>query len=251
MEREIYTLLNPEFSHLAGKIGQELKSAGINYAIIGNTAVQAQMLSMMTRKLGSPLCGLGKLVQLDDYLRPTPNIDVAILPKPGEDQTATFRNVINLRTAIGNLRDEIPATQDCFLSYFLERDGAKRMTFMVKKDDECAGRVGVRILTGKQDLDNFDQTFYQSMVDDAYNLKIPILGEESALAIRAAAPKDLLLVKGVQARPKDDMDVAALAEVMRIFGKNGLDMRVMQGVFGENRKHYFERFEALVGKMKR
>jgi len=243
--KDNFTLRDEEFAHFATRVGQHLDATGMRYAIIGNTAVQAQILNMMCRKRELPILSLVENEKLEDYLRHTSNVDVAIRPKKGESENDLIRRLIELRTTLAGIEDEISPSQEHLLGYHIERDGTKRMTFKACVDGDCSGMVGARILVGHRDLDGFGQDFYDAMIDGAYHLKIPYSANSGVIELRAAQPKDLLLVKGVQARPKDDMDVGALARAMQLFGKDGFDLEKLQRIFGEDYKTEFARFAAL------
>lgn len=247
--KDNFTLLDEEFAYFATRVAKEFEKSGMKYALVGNVAVQAQILSMISRKLeNAPISHLKDSMNVREYLRPTSNVDIAIKPDPNEQESDLIRRLLELRTVLGNIRAEVSGSEEFLLSYSLERPGTKRMTFRSCVDENCQGFMGVRVLTGAKDLTEFDQEVYDAMVQRSYALKIPYSSNGYTLEFDVASPKDLLLIKGVQARPKDDMDVGTLVQAISLFGKDGFDAGKIEKVFGEKYAHAFPRFAALTEK---
>ncbi len=248
MTKDKFVLIDEEFAYLAVRACQEFDKVGMKHAVVGNVAVQAQILNMMSRQTGLPVQALHGTYDLSDYLRPTSDVDIAILPEINESANDITRKILHVRNVLNGIKDDVSGSEQFLFGYHLIRPGTKRNDFQACVDGDCQGIVGVKLLTSSKDLDNFDSDFYQEMIKGAYHIKLPYSSNGYALEFRAVSPKDLLLVKGVQARPKDDMDVGALAEAMSLFGKDGFDLRKMEAVFGDKYKHAFPRFLALTEK---
>ena len=233
-----YTLVDEEFARFASIVNRELGLKNIQHVIVGNVAVQAHVLNLMSKRLKTSIPELARSQELSAYLRPTSTLDVAILPQDGVE-----RKVIEAQEKMAECTLDFDGNR--MFDYRLSRSGAKRATFGVEDLGHSTQSVALKLIYGANDMNGFGLPFYGDSVQDVRNITLPF-GKDRDLPLKVMAPLYLFAAKTDRLEPQDLGDIGSLAFALNRFGK-GVNQAELRTLLGEQYRANFEVIERSLG----
>jgi hypothetical protein len=249
MKRELYTLADEELGYFVNNLHEQMEKEHIPYVLVGGTAVQTHVLKRLIYKTGKNLSELvlTNEIRLQDYLRGTDDVDLAIssyvLEKEGDINFAKKVNKVLDRL---DVKEVISPSEEFLLGYKLIRRGIKRPCFQVyvdeDRDDEM--QIAMNIGRNKKDLQNLDFENYDVFVDGGQLIQLPF-NEYFSINTRVIKPEHLIVSKIAKFRAKDTMDLHSLSDLMRDC-KEDLDLFQIKKFLLPNYERNYRRFLELV-----
>ena len=239
-KRGLFSLADEEFAHFVTEVGKGLDRAEIPYIFVGGTAVQMHSLKRLSQKWGMNISELSKSHRLQDYLRATDDVDLAL----SEQVYANFAHNDDLGyakvilTVLEDIcgRESFSPSEEHLLEYKLSRPGVKRPVFNVLTDSETSDNQRILLNIGRKasDLRGVDTSFYQKFVDSGETITIPYNSKYSIQG-RVISLTPLIATKTANLRPKDLMDVQNLANLIK-GSEESVDFKLVEKILGlENR----------------
>ena len=245
-KRFLYTLGNEEFAFLANRIGEKLKDTGIPYNFVGGTAVQAHILHRLTQKYHTNVKSLAenKHIRLQDYIRPTDDIDLALLFPDNAQNPALVSSV--LRKFYDGLDGVFLSHDEKHLfEYQFARRGERRPVLKVTVDDHNPEDIALNISQQSRHLRSFGIRFYEEFISQGKNLVIPYTPSYE-LKLKVCKPEHILATKISQFRAKDTMDIHNLVTVMQDAGEI-IDTEELRKILLPVHYENLVRFNSLTG----
>ena len=249
MKRELYMLSDEELAYFVDNLHRQIEKEGMPYVLVGGTAVQVHVLKRLSNKTGKNLSELVSTegVRLQDYIRPTDDVDLAIsssvLETYGE---VDFAKKVNKVLDGLERKEVISPSEEFLLGYRLIRKGVKRPRFQIYVDDKGDDKMQIALNIGrnKKDLQNLDSKNYDFFVGGGQLLNIPF-NEGFSINTRVIKPEHLIASKIAKFRAKDTMDIHNLADLMRDCGEE-LNLSEIKKLLLPNYERNYERFLDLV-----
>ncbi len=245
MKRELYSLVDEEFAFFVDKLGEELKRRQIPHLFVGGTAVQAHILDRLIEKyeLDLTTLSLGGEARLQDYVRSTDDIDIALkFPDEGADEREVARAINDFCESVRG--EYISKTENHIFEYGLDRKGIKRPIFSVSVDGEGKDGIVLNISRKPVDLRNLESRFYGEFIEAGQDLVIPYSAGAN-ISIRVPKPEHILSTKISHFRAKDTMDMYNLVSLMRAAGEE-IDMGEIERILLPEYTKKFEKFLSLI-----
>jgi hypothetical protein len=249
MKRALYTLANEEFGFFVNQLTKEFKKQEIPHIFVGGTAVQAHILSKLTKGKNSDISSLisDANVRLQDYIRATDDIDIALkFPNDGQSDIETAREIYGVCDSIS--KEYISDTENYIFEYGVERRGVKRPIFKVIVEGEPIEAIVLNISRKPSDLRTLDNRFYNrfynKFIDNGQDLIIPHF-KNFNLHVRVPKLEHVLATKISQFRAKDSMDIQNLVEVTRDLGEE-IKMNEIEEILLPEYTQKYEKFKALI-----
>lgn len=230
MKRELYDLTDEPFLMFANRIGKVLKEEGIRHNLVGGVAVQSYLLNMLCKKHNASVQDLllNHGVRVQDYVRSTDDIDLALLLDEQDD----IDKIRRITAFVERLPfEEIDPHEQSVVEVRAARYGASRPTFRVYVDGRGSDQdvLAMNIGRGQKDaLKNIENTWYSTFIEQSQSLMVSYNGKY-ALSVQVPRLEHLIATKVAASRAKDLMDnknLADLAKDLRV----SLDFSEMEAV---------------------
>lgn len=247
-KRELYDLSDEEFAYFLNEVGRSLNEENIPYIFVGGTAIQLQILKRLCNEHGTDISTLSKDKRLQDYIRSTDDIDLAL-----SSEVYAKRNEIEYASAINKILDSlqkelISPSEDHILDYKLIRRGVKRPVFQVSMDGATSDEqlIALNISRKPEDLKNLESNLYQVFVNEGEKITIPY-NSRFSLDVKAISTTNLLATKVSHFRGKDTMDIVNLAGLMELNNEE-LELDKIRELLQRSYSGNFNRFLSLINK---
>ena len=230
MKRELFSVADEEFLTLLDRTSFAFNRAGIPYMVVGGVSTQACVAAYLNSIHGASLKEIKeKGIRLQDYLRATDDVDIAIrLDEQGDDKEA---REISARNKIFSVLDDIVGngefispTEEHIINIGLCRKGHVRPEFKLGVDGEIYDDkvVMFNIFRGPRDLNNthlkeFEASLYDRFLNEAINVDIKY-APNVAVSLRIKRPEHTIATKIVNGRDKDMADVISILRQSRQAG---------------------------------
>ena len=220
MKRQLYDLTDDPFVVFVNKVENVLKAENIPHNIVGGVASQAHILDMLTKKHGKSVEDLtrDKEVRVQDYVRSTDDVDVALDLEGEIDDTDKIRRITTEILPKFNFT-ELSPDGESILEFKSERIGASRPRYRVYVNDKGDIEDVIAMNIGRQpkDLHSLDPALYTEFLNQGKEITIPY-SEGYTLNLRVPRLEHLLASKISQSRAKDLMDNKNLASLIKDLG---------------------------------
>jgi len=250
VKRALYDIANDSFALFLNKVNRLFREKEIPYMFVGGTAVQLHITKIISQAEGKTIEELATSRRLQDYLRPTDDVDIAICPsvceKHGIDSLAYFKYMAGVLKEIEG--EHISPNEERIIGFEVARMGSKRPVFNVvidgKRSDEQ--KIAMNIGCHDEDLRNVEKRYYRDFlnarekVDVPYNKNLIVKGSVIPLTY-------LLATKIANFRPKDLMDLHNLYSLIEA-QKEKIDLPKIEEIVNSERPGNFEKFLGLIGK---
>lgn len=245
-KRELYDISDEEFAYFLNEIGKSLSKENNQYIFVGGTAVQIHTMKRLCEINKTDISTLSKEKRLQDYLRATDDVDMALSSEiyAGKNELE-YAHIIN--KVLSSLEKEvISPSEDHILEYRIIRKGVKRPVFQISVDGEISDEqiIALNINRKPEDLRNLESHLYQTFVSEGNNIVVPY-NKNFSLDVRVISPTNLLATKVSKLRPKDTMDIQNLTQLMTE-NKENIDINKIQGILGAGYSNNFSRFLSLI-----
>jgi len=94
-KRALYDLTDEEFAYFVNEVNKGLEREGISHIFVGGTASQIQIAERLCKLHNTDLVTLARDERLQDYLRATDDIDLALATKAYAQGDTEYAHVIN------------------------------------------------------------------------------------------------------------------------------------------------------------
>lgn len=245
MKRALYSLADEEFAFLVDRVGEELRKREIPHIFVGGTAIQAHLLDRFVEKYGLDIASLasGEQLRLQDYLRCTDDVDLALqFARDATDEKEVARRITDLCSAVGG--EILSKTENNIFEYGIERKGIKRPIFSVSVDGERKERIALNISRKSSDLRNLESRFYNEFIENGQELTVPYAPGFN-LRVRVPKPEHVLATKISHFRAKDTMDMQNLVALMRATGEE-VDLEEIKRILLPEHTRKYEKFLSLI-----
>jgi hypothetical protein len=243
MKRQLYDLTDDPFVVFVNQIGHVLRAESIPHNIVGGVASQAYILNMLTKKHGKSVRDLtrDKEVRVQDYVRSTDDVDVALDLEGETDDTDKIRRITTEILPQFNFT-ELSPNGESILEFRAERVGASRPRYRVYVNDQGGAEDVVAMNIGRQpkDLHSLDPVWYAEFLDQGKEITIPY-SEGYTLRLRVPRLEHLLASKISQSRAKDLMDNKNLASLAKDMGVE-LDFAEISRTLSPRHEDNYHRF---------
>ncbi len=216
MKRELYDLTDEPFLMFTNRVGQVLGRESIIHNIVGGTAVQSYLFYMLCKIHNSTIQGLisDQSVRVQDYIRSTDDIDVAIRLEEEED----IDKIKRINKVVSELPfEEISPNGQYIVEVRAGRIGASRPTFRVYVDSKGSDQevIAMNISRGQPgSLKKLDDKWYNPFLDNSQSLEVSY-NEEYSLKIKVCRLEHILSTKIAAGRAKDFMDNKNLVDLAK------------------------------------
>jgi hypothetical protein len=216
MKRELYDLTDEPFAMFVNRVGETFREEEIPHNIVGGTAVQLNVLDMLTRIHGTDVQGLvlNPEIRLQNYLRSTDDVDVT-LKLVGDDKSRIQR----INRVLPKLAFEgLSPSAESIIEIRSSRIAASRPTFRVYVDDRGSEEDVIAMNIGRNSerdkVNGLDNKWYDIFIDNSVELDVPYM---DGFSVRANVPKfeHLITSKIAGWRAKDIMDLRNLMDLAR------------------------------------
>lgn len=245
MKRALYNITDEEFAYFVNEIGKGFDEQTIPYVFVGGTATQMHIIKRLYNIHKQDINTMAEDVRLQDYLRSTDDIDVALSSGVYNGDNIRYIEKINKFQDFLN-QEVISPTEEHVVKYESVRKGAKRPVFQIHVDDKTDDekRIALNISRRPQDLVNLESKFYQFFVDNGKRVEVPY-NQNLNINVKVINPIHLLAAKISHFRAKDTMDIHNLVDLMRDNNEQ-IDFGKIKEILGVNYSANFERFLSLI-----
>lgn len=244
MKHALYNLTDEQFAFFVDKIGVDLDGRDIPHIFVGGTAVQAHVLSRLTKKYEQPMDSLEGSVRVQDYIRSTDDVDLALRFPEDMPDTEVGRKIKDFCESIPG--EYIPGTENHIIAYTLERMGLKRPVFGVSVDDKSGEPISMNISKKPSDLNKLNTKYYNVFLEEGQELDLPF-SEDYSFRVRVPRVEHVLATKISNFRAKDAMDLKNLVSVVEDVGES-INLGEVRSILGPENTRKYEQFESLMGK---
>jgi len=251
VKRALYDLSNEEFALFVDVLGKSFDQEQIDYIYVGGTAVQLHLANLLCKKEG---IGLEKLAEdhiLQDFLRPTDDVDIALassvyLDDERQNEVAYLRRINAVLTPI-TVQTHLSPSGNRLVEYRFARKGAKRPILNVFVDEEWSDgeRIMMNISRKPEDLEKLESKFYDRFVELGERVSVPY-NAPFTINARVIPITQLLATKASNFRAKDAMDIQNLVELMRGV-EVPVDYATIEATLGPENLRNYHKFLTLVG----
>ena len=243
MKRQLYDLTDDSFAVFVNQVGDVLRAKNIPHNIVGGVASQAYILDMLTKKHGKSVSDLtrDKEVRVQDYVRSTDDVDVALDLEGETDDTDKIRRITTEILPQFNFTKLSP-DEESILEFKAERIGASRPRYRVFVNEQGSIEDVIAMNIGRQpkDLHSLNPVWYTEFLAQGGEITIPY-SEKYTLRLRVPRLEHLFASKISQSRAKDLMDNKNLASLAKDIGVE-LDFAEMSRVLLPRHEDNYHRF---------
>jgi len=219
MKRQIYTIMDEEFSTLLDRTDKSFRKTDINYMLVGGVATQAHLANYLTRIYSVPMIGLAQKLRVQDCFRATDDVDMTVRIPDDIDSANKVMGALNLIVGEG---EHFSLTNDHVVGIAMTRRGHVKPKFQLTVDGvkdpekEMAFNIYTKSNPSRDQLmKDFEVEQFDMFQDNAKELVLNY-APNVPVTLSVKSPEDLLATKIVRGRPKDITDALSLVKYSRL-----------------------------------
>ncbi len=224
-----HTLRDWEYFKLLQLVAEGLENQGIEYALVGGSAVQARIVELFNKYENLTAPDVSELL-----LRKTKDFDITT--RSSEEDLVCFLNELQ--------------AENQPLSIKPKQARRVNLTYQSRRNVQPIV-ITLNYQTGPQDFSGLGEAFYNECLDTAEDLFLTYNNEEAR--VRVATPECIIASKLTRASPKDIVDISALLRSLLCYEKKGAPSfnygTVRRYLEEAGKAHCYENLTAIVSEV--